>query len=464
MDEMDLLSRLRDEVPAGVVPEHAETALRAAIGGAGTRPKPLRGWWAARLWAAIPFGSGRRRPGWLTPLAAAVAAVAVIAGTLTAVRAVHAHGTPMRGSGIPPGTVYVIGYDDVGNDTVTLIRTATNTVLPPVRIADGLPDIVVSSDGRTAYVYSQASGTVTPVRTATDTALPPVMAGAVGGLVGGGGSQLIAVTPDGRTAYVAHPFSAEDNGGSSGDTVTPVRTATGTALPQIRTGQSPKAIAITPDGKTAYVACEGSSTGIVTPIRTATNTALPSIKAGTDPVAIAITPDGKTAYVASAVGGEVTPIRTATNTVLPSIKVGATLGSLVITPDGKTVYAVDDFSGKVIPIRTATDTALPAIKVGRAPGLIVITPDGKTAYVLNQMSGTVTPIRTATNTALPPIKIAHYAGDIAITPDGKTLYVIGAAPPARQIESTVTVVRTATNTVVRHITIEGDLQAIAVAR
>ena len=64
-----------------------------------------------------------------------------------------------------------------------------------------------------------------------------------------------------------------------------------------------------------------SDEGTVTPIRTATNTALPPIKVGAIPVAIAITPDGKTAYVASD-GGTVTPIRTATNTALPPIKVG----------------------------------------------------------------------------------------------------------------------------------------------
>ncbi len=43
-----------------------------------------------------------------------------------------------------------------------------------------------------------------------------------------------------------------------------------------------------PDGKTAYVANFGS--GTVTPIRTATNTALTAIKVGAQPVAIAITP------------------------------------------------------------------------------------------------------------------------------------------------------------------------------
>jgi YVTN family beta-propeller protein len=79
------------------------------------------------------------------------------------------------------------------------------------------------------------------------------------------------------------------------DTVTPIRTATNTALPPVKTGPLPDAIAITPDGKTAYVA--NAASGAVTPIRTATDKALPPIKVGTSPYAIAITPDGRTAYV-----------------------------------------------------------------------------------------------------------------------------------------------------------------------
>jgi DNA-binding beta-propeller fold protein YncE len=70
------------------------------------------------------------------------------------------------------------------------------------------------------------------------------------------------------------------------DTATPIRTTTNTALPPIKVAGNPEAIAITPDGKTAYVA---SDEGTVTPIRTAANTALPPIKVGRLPLAIAIT-------------------------------------------------------------------------------------------------------------------------------------------------------------------------------
>jgi DNA-binding beta-propeller fold protein YncE len=69
--------------------------------------------------------------------------------------------------------------------------------------------------------------------------------------------------------------------------VTPIRTATNTAGKAIGVGNLPWAIAITPNGKTAYVVNSG---GTVTPIRTATSTAGNAINVGLAPVAIAITP------------------------------------------------------------------------------------------------------------------------------------------------------------------------------
>jgi DNA-binding beta-propeller fold protein YncE len=72
-----------------------------------------------------------------------------------------------------------------------------------------------------------------------------------------------------------------------------------------------------------------NTAGTVTPIQIATNTALPPIRTGGNPFEIAITPDGKTAYV-SLVSAGVAAIRTATNTAL-GLKIGYS-GPIAITP------------------------------------------------------------------------------------------------------------------------------------
>lgn len=70
--------------------------------------------------------------------------------------------------------------------------------------------------------------------------------------------------------------------------MTPITVATntpGTPIPDA--GKGGFAIAITPDGKAAYVANDGSST--VTPIDLATNTAGTPVRVGSGPFGIAIT-------------------------------------------------------------------------------------------------------------------------------------------------------------------------------
>jgi YVTN family beta-propeller protein len=259
----------------------------------------------------------------------------------------------------------------------------------------------------TAYVTNEFSGTVTPIATTTNTAGPPITAGSY--------PENIVITPDGKTLYVASGSYYANGAYSYGTTVTPIATATNTAGPPITTGSQPWGMAITPDGKTVYVANYGS--GTVTPIATTTNTAGPPITVGSGPFDIAITPDGKTVYVANLDSGTVTPIATATNTVGAPITVGSVpLGpfDIAITPDGKTAYVSDSGSGTVTPIATATNTAGPPITVGSYPENIAITPDGKTAYVTDYDSGTVTPIATATNTAGPPITVGSYPYAIAL--------------------------------------------------
>ena len=107
----------------------------------------------------------------------------------------------------------------------------------------------------------------------------------------------------------------------------------------IDAGNEPFAIAVTPDGKTVYVANTWENTGrpasapgTVTPIATATNTPGAPIEVGSQPWAFAITPDGRTAYVASWQSGTVTPIATATNTTGTPVEVGDGPYAIAVTP------------------------------------------------------------------------------------------------------------------------------------
>ena len=285
-----------------------------------------------------------------------------------------------------------------------------------------------AASSHTAYVINNNSNSVTPIDTATNTAGAPIALG--------GSPIAVAITPDGKTAFVTTQANSDPSTGS----VTPIDTATNTPGTPIPIGTEPAAVAISPDGKTAYLAtAEGA--GMLTPIDIATSTVgTPIPILGGLPVAVAITPDGETAYVANVNENSVTPIDLATNTADAPITVGTEPAAIAITPDGKTAYVANDLSGSVTPIDTATNTAGTPITVAGNPVAVAITPDGKSAYVAGDGSSSVTPIDLATNTAGTPIPIGTPVG-VAITPDGKTAYVVSSTQP-----DSLTPIDTATNT------------------
>src|SRR5215213_905092 len=125
-------------------------------------------------------------------------------------------------------------------------------------------------------------------------------------LVGFGAKATFAQT----TAYVANRF---DN------TVSVIDTATNTVVATVPVGDSPSAIAVTPDGAFAYVTNAGDF--FVSVIDTATNTVVTTVPVGAGSSGIAITPDGAFAYVATG-ANTVAVIDIATNTVIATVPVG----------------------------------------------------------------------------------------------------------------------------------------------
>jgi YVTN family beta-propeller protein len=87
------------------------------------------------------------------------------------------------------------------------------------------------------YVTNAISSTVSVIDTATNTVVATV--------AGGEGPFGVAVTPNGAFAYVAN---SRDN------TVSAISTATNTVVATIPVGDFPTGIAITPNGAFAYVA------------------------------------------------------------------------------------------------------------------------------------------------------------------------------------------------------------------
>jgi DNA-binding beta-propeller fold protein YncE len=232
--------------------------------------------------------------------------------------------------------------------------------------------------------------------------------------------DAVAITPDGETAYVAQNVT---------NTIVPVNLATGANGALIDVGQEPTGIAITPDGRTAYVVTGGEQIGGggVVPIDTATGTAGAPIYAGFVPFAIAIAPDGQTAYVVNQISDSLTPIDLATDKAESPIfpitspyNGNSELAGIAITPDGQTAYVVNDrwqssTPNEVVPVDLATGKPGAPIKLGDPQGTplnIAIAPNGLSAYVTeivleSGFGSAVIPIDLTTGVAGAPI----YLGD-----------------------------------------------------
>jgi len=98
---------------------------------------------------------------------------------------------------------------------------------------------------------------------------------------------------------------------------------------------------------------------------------------GSEPGGIAITPNGKTAYVANITSGTVTVITLATRAT-------KTIGgftrpfSITITPDGKTAWVTNQGAGTIRPITVATNKAGGTLIVGAQPITVACVPPSAT--------------------------------------------------------------------------------------
>ncbi|MGO9197379.1 MAG: YncE family protein [Acidimicrobiales bacterium] len=245
-------------------------------------------------------------------------------GSVTPVNlATDTPGTPIDAGVGPAGiaitpdgkTAYVTddGSASVLGDTVTPIDLATGKPGTPITVGSGPQGIVITPDGSTAYVADagaivtgQSGGvgnTVTPIDLSTNTAGRPITVG--------NGPTGMAITTDGTVVFVTNLDSGS---------VTPIATANNSAGAPIAVPGGP--VAVTIGGGDAWVVDTPSNTSAgnnVVPISISSDTAGAPIAVPKGPQDIAITPDGKTAWVTCLNADALVPIAIATKTVGASI-------------------------------------------------------------------------------------------------------------------------------------------------
>ncbi|MGO9196543.1 MAG: PKD domain-containing protein [Acidimicrobiales bacterium] len=200
-----------------------------------------------------------------------------------------------------------------------------------------------------------------------------------------------------------------------------------------KVGDTAGVLAISPNGKTAYLAVEVGRE--VVPINLATHVIGKPIKVADEPVSVAVTPNGSRVYELGYVNiyhADVEAIDPSNGSTSKPISVGplesAGAGGIAITPDGKTVWVSSSENGTVTPITVSTGKAGTPLAVGYFPTSLAVTPNGKTLWVANTGDDDLVPVDLANSTVGKTVKLGGGPDDLSITPNGRDLFAALGAP------------------------------------
>lgn len=150
------------------------------------------------------------------------------------------------------------------------------------------------------------------------------------------------------------------------------------------------------------------------------------------PAALAISPDGKTLYVAGADARQVLWVQTAYGVVVRRVEVPAPPAGLAVTPEGSRLIVVCSAPQSVIEVRAAdSGQLLHTLAAGHTATAPVVSPDGNRLYVCNRFQNDVSVIDLEARKEIARVPVVREPVAAAITPEGQALVVANHLPLAR---------------------------------
>lgn len=232
---------------------------------------------------------------------------------------------------------YVVNGGSTTVSKVTLRTGSVSTIHVKAASGANLDAIAIRRDGRFAYVLDAGNNTITPIALQT---------GVAGGAVGGSGisdPDAIEVAPAGGYAYVVDGGSPTTAGGLTVVGLSHGRPQPIATVPIGSPGDHPDAIAVAPNGRTAYVvdAPTNGDAATITSVGLAGRSVVvgdsPAVPGATALYGIAVMPDGTAAYVTGIAHGEGVLVPVGLSGVGLTVEPPAALQSpprgIAITPD-----------------------------------------------------------------------------------------------------------------------------------
>ncbi|HWG26406.1 beta-propeller fold lactonase family protein [Actinospica sp.] len=307
---------------------------------------------------------------------------------------------------------------------IDVVNTATNKFYKKIAVG-AFDGVRFSPSGKTVYAVGGGATTATLsiINQASEAVESSVSIT--------GQYESLAVSPNGEQVWVNGPSS-----------IATVDTKTGTVVATLDTPRD-DGVAFGGKAGNAFVAEELTNTLNV--YDSATLRQVATVPAAFRfPSAVAVTPNGETAYVTSQSGSTVRAVNLVSGTPTADISVGDGPSSITATPDGEYVLVVNNTDSTLSVIATSTDTVVATVSIPAGATEVRVSPDSQTAYVLGGANLTYVELSTFQVAATVKLAALKYTEGLALSPDGSTAYVDGGA--------TIDVVDTATQTVTRTLT------------
>jgi YVTN family beta-propeller protein len=247
------------------------------------------------------------------------------------------------------------------------------------------------------------------------------------------GPHEVAVSPDGRMAYVSNfgRYSVYPAGDTlhdkAGNTITVIDLVDRKvkATFDLGTHTGPHGMVVSHDGKLLWATTEtpqavlelDSATGKILHVWNTTQERSHMIVA---------TPNEGKFYVTNTVSGTVSAIDRSTGEV-KVLATGPGTEGIAISPDGKEVWAASRLDNQIEIISTATDTIVTKFPSGgKGPKRMDFTPDGTQVWVTNPASNQATVFDARARELLASITLAKSPSGVYISSDGRHAYITNA--------------------------------------
>jgi YVTN family beta-propeller protein len=352
----------------------------------------------------------RRRVG--AVLVAGVVALGVLAGVGIAVAMISSgdERTPPPAVAAPPSAKATAAPEPSSLARVPLAARSSSLDKPVVtgriQVGDEPEGIAVSPDGRTLYVANQGSRMLSVVDARTRKVTSVRLRS---------NPRFVTTSRDGRRVFVS--MYADDKSGS-GVAVLDARTREVTKY--MTTGQQPYTLSVAPDGRLWVPIHSRRRVEIYTAKSQRANG---RVQVPPNPHAVAFAAGPARAFTANHESNSVSIIDMRTDELIKSVPVSRSPHSVAVSPDGRTVLVAgyDADTADLVDAQTGKRTG--PLEVGDKPQSVSFARDGRHAYVVNEGDKTVSVLDGRTGEVTATVRVGRSPRTVAVSPDGRTAYV-----------------------------------------